>query len=67
MALGPTLTGHMYSDVRYSLTIGFVGAICFCSSNVDWSSYFASLGIVDPGHAPQCGGVSDHCGDHRPR
>ena len=31
MALGPapTLTGHMYSDVRYSLTIGFVGAILF--------------------------------------
>lgn len=31
MALGPspTLTGHMYSDVLYSLTIGFVGAILF--------------------------------------
>jgi VIT1/CCC1 family predicted Fe2+/Mn2+ transporter len=31
MALGrfPTLTGHMYSDVLYSFTIGFVGAILF--------------------------------------
>ena len=31
MALGPspTLTGHMNSDVLYSLTIGFVGAILF--------------------------------------
>ena len=31
MALGPspTLTRHMYSDVLYSFTIGFVGAILF--------------------------------------
>ena len=31
MALGrfPTLTGHMYSDVLCSFTIGFVGAILF--------------------------------------
>jgi len=31
MALGrfPTLTGHIYSDVLYSFTIGFVGAILF--------------------------------------
>ena len=31
MALGPspTLTGDMYSDVLYSFTIGFVGAILF--------------------------------------
>jgi hypothetical protein len=31
IALGPspTLTGHMYSDVLYSFTIGFVGAILF--------------------------------------
>ena len=25
----PTLTGHIYSDVLYSFTIGFVGAILF--------------------------------------
>ena len=31
MARGPfpTLTGHIYSDVLYSFTIGFVGAILF--------------------------------------
>jgi hypothetical protein len=31
MALGPspTLTGYVYSDVLYSFTIGFAGAILF--------------------------------------
>ena len=27
--VSPTLTGHTYSDVLYSFTIGFVGAILF--------------------------------------
>ena len=36
MALGPspTLTGHMYSHVRYALTSRLAGRFCFCSSQL---------------------------------